>query len=180
MCVTSTGQTVRSKGKETLAVEVVKSTKNDGYVERIISITDKVGILKYCFLFTSYHFFPLSGKPHQVTQFQILNWNSQGKCSYPQTIITVVEEVNKVQRRTDNKPIVVHCRSEPSLPTHDDPVSLSSVFSITIALQSLSTIIFQKSPLVFIHGVLGHYKCTLVLIALRKPKITIIVKTTAS
>ena len=94
-----------------MAVEIVKSTKlYDGYVERIISVTDKVGILKYCFLFTSYHFFPLSGKPHQVTQFQILNWNSQGKCSYPQTIITVVEEVNKVQRRTDNKPIVVHCQ----------------------------------------------------------------------
>ena len=52
-----------------------------------------------------------SGKPRQVTQFQILNWSSQGKCSCPQTIITVVEEVNKVQRRTDNKPIVVHCRS---------------------------------------------------------------------
>ena len=110
-CVTSTGQTVISKKYGEYSVAIVKSTENDGYVERIISITDKVGILKYCFLLTSYHFFPQSGKPHQVTQFQILNWNSQGKCSCPQTIITVVEEVNKVQRRTDNKPIVVHCRS---------------------------------------------------------------------
>ena len=92
-----------------LAVEVVKNTKNDGYVERIITVTDKVE--NFWFLLILYHFFPQSGKPHQVTQFQILNWNSQGKCSYPQTIITVVEEVNKVQRRTDNKPIVVHCRS---------------------------------------------------------------------
>ena len=48
---------------------------------------------------------------HQVTQFQIQNWSPQGRCSNPQTIINVVEEVFKVQRRTDNKPIVVHCRS---------------------------------------------------------------------
>ena len=53
-----------------------------------------------------------SGKTqHQVTQFQIQNWSPSGKYSDPQTIITVVEEVFKVQRRTDNKPIVVHCRS---------------------------------------------------------------------
>ena len=53
-----------------------------------------------------------SGKTqHQVTQFQIQNWSPPGKCSNSQTIITVVEEVFKVQRRTDNKPIVVHCRS---------------------------------------------------------------------
>ena len=31
-----------------------------------------------------------------------------------------------MQRRTDNKPIVVHCMSAAiSLPTHDNPVSLS-------------------------------------------------------
>ena len=52
-----------------------------------------------------------SGKTqHQVTQFHIRNWNPQGKCSNPQIIITVMEEIYKVQRRTDNKPIVVHCR----------------------------------------------------------------------
>ena len=44
-------------------------------------------------------------------QFQILNWDPQGRCSNRHTIITVVEGVYKVQRRTDNKPIVVHCRS---------------------------------------------------------------------
>ena len=54
-----------------------------------------------------------SGKSHGVTQFHILNWSSLSKSSSTllQTIITVIEEVNKVQRRTDNKPIVVHCRS---------------------------------------------------------------------
>ena len=78
-----------------------------------------------------------SGVSHEVTQFQILNWSSQGKCSYPQTIITVVEEVNKVQRRTDNKPIVVHCRSAAlaittntwwSSPLGSDTVSRSGMF----------------------------------------------------
>ena len=46
-----------------------------------------------------------------MIQFQIQNWSPQGKCSNLQTIITVVEEVFKVQCRTENKPIVVHCRS---------------------------------------------------------------------
>ena len=72
-----------------------------------------------------------------MTQFQILNWSSQGKCSCPQTIITVVEEVNKVQRKTDNKPIVVHCRSAAlaittvtwwSSPPGSDTVSRSGMF----------------------------------------------------
>ena len=49
-------------------------------------------------------------KLHEVTQFHIQNWNPQGKCTNMQTIIAVVEEVIKVQRRTGNNPIVVHCR----------------------------------------------------------------------
>ena len=47
---------------------------------------------------------------HEVTQFHILNWNVQGKCSEVLTITNVIEEMYRVQRRTGNNPVVVHCR----------------------------------------------------------------------
>ena len=47
---------------------------------------------------------------HQVTQFQILNWNRDGVCDNFKTVTDVNEEVAKIQRRTGNKSIVVHCR----------------------------------------------------------------------
>ena len=52
-----------------------------------------------------------SSKSHQVTQFHIQNWSPQVRSSNPSTIVTVMEEVYKVQRKTENRPIVVHCRS---------------------------------------------------------------------
>ncbi|XP_064386168.1 uncharacterized protein LOC135334780 isoform X2 [Halichondria panicea] len=48
-------------------------------------------------------------KAHQVIQFHITNWKSSGKCENLKTVIDVNEEVIKVQRRTGNKAIVVHC-----------------------------------------------------------------------
>ena len=47
---------------------------------------------------------------HQVTQFQILNWNEDGVCDNYKTVTDINEEVAKIQRRTGNKSIVVHCR----------------------------------------------------------------------
>ena len=51
-----------------------------------------------------------SGKAHQVSQFHIVNWNADGRCSNLKTMTDVIEEVTKVQMRTGNNPIVVHCR----------------------------------------------------------------------
>ncbi|XP_064386173.1 uncharacterized protein LOC135334783 [Halichondria panicea] len=48
-------------------------------------------------------------KALQVIQFHITNWNSSGKCENLKTVTDVNEEVIKVQRRTGNKAIVVHC-----------------------------------------------------------------------
>ena len=45
-----------------------------------------------------------------MSQFHITNWASDGSCSNLKTVIDVIEEVSKVQRRTGNRPIVVHCR----------------------------------------------------------------------
>ena len=51
-----------------------------------------------------------SRKAHQVTQFHILNWDPDGRCSNLRTITDVIKEATKVQMRTGNYPIVVHCR----------------------------------------------------------------------
>ena len=51
-----------------------------------------------------------SGKAHQVSQFHIVNWNTDGSCANLKTITDVIEEVTKVQMRSGNNPIVVHCR----------------------------------------------------------------------
>ena len=49
-------------------------------------------------------------KAHQLTQFHITNWNSSGKCENLKTVTDVNEEVIKVQRRTGNNPVLVHCK----------------------------------------------------------------------
>ena len=47
---------------------------------------------------------------HRVTQFHVTNWSSDGTCSNLKVLTDVIEEVAKVQRRTGNYPILVHCR----------------------------------------------------------------------
>ena len=45
-----------------------------------------------------------------MTLFHITNWGPDGSCSNLKTVTDVIEEVGKVQRRTGNQPIVIHCR----------------------------------------------------------------------
>ena len=47
---------------------------------------------------------------HEMTQFHILNWSAQGKCSEVLTITNVIEEMYRVQCKTGNNPVVVHCQ----------------------------------------------------------------------
>ena len=47
---------------------------------------------------------------HHVTQFHVTNWSSDGTCSNLTVLTDVIEEVTKVQRRTGNYPVLVHCR----------------------------------------------------------------------
>ena len=44
-----------------------------------------------------------------MTQLHITNWKPDGSCSNLKTVIDVIEEMTKVQIRSGNKPIVVHC-----------------------------------------------------------------------
>ena len=51
-----------------------------------------------------------SGVKQTVTQYQITNWDANGHMNNIQTILTVLEDVYKVQRKMGNTPIIVHCR----------------------------------------------------------------------
>ena len=44
-----------------------------------------------------------------MTQFHITCWTADGRCSNLKSITDVIEEMTKVQIRSGNKPIVVHC-----------------------------------------------------------------------
>ena len=44
-----------------------------------------------------------------MIQFHITGWKSDGGSSNLKGVVDVVEEVAKVQRKTGNKPIFVHC-----------------------------------------------------------------------
>ena len=50
------------------------------------------------------------GRVHKFTQFEIKQWTSDNLCSTPKVITDVINQMNSVQRRTGNKPIVVHGR----------------------------------------------------------------------
>ena len=53
---------------------------------------------------------PQSGQEHKVTQFQMSCWTTEGLCTSPPAIMAVLDHVLVIQRRTGNKPIVVHGR----------------------------------------------------------------------
>ena len=66
-----------------------------------------------------------------MTQFHITNWAAGGRCSNLKTIVDVIEEMTKVQIRSGNKPIVVHC---------NDTVTRSGMFcAITTTIERCKT-----------------------------------------
>ena len=44
-----------------------------------------------------------------MTQLHVTNWKANGQCSNLKSIIDVVEEMTKVQKRSGNQSTVVHC-----------------------------------------------------------------------
>ena len=44
-----------------------------------------------------------------MTQFHLTCWTPDGRCSNLKSITDVIEEMTKVQIRSGNRPIVVHC-----------------------------------------------------------------------
>ena len=55
-------------------------------------------------------FITQSGQVQKVTQFQLEHWSTEDLCSNPQALIDVIDLMGVVQRRTGNKPFVVHGR----------------------------------------------------------------------
>ena len=51
-----------------------------------------------------------SGEKQTVTQYQITDWDANGHMNNIQTILTVLNDVYKVQHKMGNTPIVVHCK----------------------------------------------------------------------
>jgi protein tyrosine phosphatase len=59
------------------------------------------------------------GEVRQVVQLHITNWAPDGHCSNLSSVIDVIAEMSKIQMRTGNHPILVHC---------SDTVSRSGMF----------------------------------------------------
>ena len=66
--------------------------------------------------------FTQTEQAHKVTQFHITCWRPDGHCSNLKSIVDVIEEITKVQIRSGNRPIVVHC---------NDTVTRSGMFCAT-------------------------------------------------
>ena len=109
-------------------IKLHKETLYDGYNERIIVITNNM-VNGYTFKIYIYNIYIIlllfyytiaelqilflyiqSGEKQTVTQYQITNWDANGHMNNIQTILTVLEDVYKVQRKMGNTPIIVHCR----------------------------------------------------------------------
>ena len=118
-CMTTLGQTIKPTQSHTIIAQ--------SYVNILLCICHGNVFPYFCTCATVYfvtrYLFLQSGKAHQVTQFHIVNWDPDGRCSNLRTITDVIKEATKVQMRTGNHPIVVHCRWRgisvpPPLSTH--------------------------------------------------------------
>ena len=47
-------------------------------------------------------------KSHQVMQFHISNWTADGLSSHMRTVISMIDNIAKLQRKTGNNAITVH------------------------------------------------------------------------
>jgi len=91
-------------------VEFLGEERLQGFVLRTFNIQySKVSSYLIC-CYNEWIVFFLQSSNHHVSQFHITNWAPDGSCSNLKTVIDVIEEVSKVQRRTGNQPIVIHCR----------------------------------------------------------------------
>jgi len=90
-------------------VNIIGAQEAKEFTTRVFKVTDgKVGLLLFnnvvlCFLLQS-------NVTHQVTQFHMHSWGPHKSPASNAGILAMIEEIQKVQRSTGNKPIVVHCR----------------------------------------------------------------------
>ena len=93
-------------------VQLLGQEDQTGFVFRNFTITNsKVWLHTSCItVFSQHHCCVQSRETLNVSQFHITNWAPDGSCSNIKTVTDVIDEIIKVQIRTGNKPITVHCR----------------------------------------------------------------------
>jgi len=125
-----TGDTRRGQKYGEFHVSVLQITQQDGFIQRMLSVTNpKVRDEQVCrwveyALLTSYSvsecsytapynhlsYALQSGQVHKMTQFQMSCWTPEDLCTSPRAIVDIIEQVLVIQRRTGNRPVVVHGR----------------------------------------------------------------------
>ena len=104
-------------------VQLLGQEDQTGFVLRNFTITNSkvwlhTSCIAYVTVFSQHHccthihtfICVQSRETLNVSQFHITNWAPDGNCSNIKTVTDVIDEIIKVQIRTGNKPITVHCR----------------------------------------------------------------------
>ena len=88
---------------------VVQGLKHNHYYKYITNIilTQRIlfpvnTLLKFCTQTQK------SGQVHKLTQYQVKEWTAEGVGSNKRAVVDIIDQLSVVQRRTGNKPIVVH------------------------------------------------------------------------
>ena len=96
-------------------VQLLGQEDQTGFVVRNFTITNSkvwlhASCISYITVFSQHLCCVQSRETLNVSQFHITNWAPDGSCSNIKTVTDVIDEIIKVQIRTGNKPITVHCR----------------------------------------------------------------------
>ena len=92
-------------------VTTVKLHKNEGYTQRVLNVTSpKVRPHPHTCTCWSCDVHLQSRRLQKVVQFQLKGWTAEGLCSNPGMLIEVIDHMTVIQRKSGNKPILVHGR----------------------------------------------------------------------
>ena len=91
-------------------VDLMEEKVMEGFTKRTISVYNEkvtlfcISIHMTCSLQTA--------SAHQVFQLHMTNWNQDGSIPELAPLVSVINETSAIQRRTGNKSVLVHCRSD--------------------------------------------------------------------
>ena len=91
-------------------VDLMEEKVMEGFTKRTISVYNEkvilfcISIHMTCSLQTA--------SAHQVFQLHMTNWNPDGSIPELAPLVSVINETSAIQRRTGNKSVLVHCRSD--------------------------------------------------------------------
>ena len=91
-------------------VDLMEEKVMEGFTKRTISVYNEkvtlfcISVHMTCSLQTA--------SAHQVFQLHMTNWNPDGSIPELAPLVSVINETSAIQRRTGNKSVLVHCRSD--------------------------------------------------------------------